>query len=867
MLNILKKYFGYSSFKPVQKEIITSIINGKNTLAVLPTGAGKSLCYQLPALMSESFSIVISPLIALMKDQVDSINKKEKLAAYINSSLDYSESEKVLYEIWQGKIKLLYVSPEKLANTYFVERIKKLNPDYLFIDEAHCISQWGHNFRPNYRRIKEFADFIGIKNISGFTATATPIVQEDIVNQLGMENPQIFVSGFERDNLFLNVIHTKHKKEKALKLLKENLHPAIIYTSTRKNAEELNDYINLNGIEAEYYHAGLASGQRKIIQDDFLSGRLNVIIATNAFGMGIDKENIRTIIHYNCTGTIENYYQEIGRAGRDGKDSNIFLLYDLKDKIVQEYFIKNNFPTNNELKIVYNTICNFAEVAIGTRLQNDIILEKQFFLLLSQQGITKLKFNSAINFLSISGYFEQVSQYGREYFFRFIFKDSELKKYITSLKNKNLKDFILILLNKYRGKAFLSQIPIDFDNLSKDSSLPKAQLLIHFETLRSLGIITFNKPTKQPVLKMLQERIPFEQVKLDTDNLQNLINNAYKKLEEMIEYTYTEKCRFNYILSYFGEVKTGYKCGHCDNCLRMENSSNLFNEYIEDKILLTIHEAKFIVRKNILTKILLGRDKTGSLKSLSTYGSCEQYKKYEIDNSIDSLFSKGLLKIRNNSYYLSEKGQAVFIEIGSNLTEGTTENKSSQALEADKTLELYNILRESRKYLSKKYSQPPQYICSDKILRSIAKEKPKNPSELTVIPGITRRMQTKISEEFLFEINEFNKRNSKKTKKKNSLPDNLTNTMSLINKNYKFEDIVKLTKLPESIVYLQIETIQSYSPKINLSKLLDNKEWDLINSIVNSTQWESIKEIKKALPNKISYAKIKLALIQNGIKF
>ena len=282
ILNILKKYFGYSSFKSVQKEIISSIINGEKVLAVLPTGAGKSLCYQIPAIMGESFSIVISPLIALMKDQVDSLNKNEELAAFINSSLDFPESEKVLYKINNGKIKLLYVSPEKLANNYFVQRLKKLKPNYLFIDEAHCISQWGHNFRPNYRRIMEFAEFIGIKNVSAFTATATPIVQKDIVEQLGMENPQIFVSGFERDNLFLDVAHTKHKKEKTLKLLKENLQPAIVYTSTRKNAEELNDYVNLNGISAEYYHAGLPSGQRKIIQDDFLAGRLNIIIATNA---------------------------------------------------------------------------------------------------------------------------------------------------------------------------------------------------------------------------------------------------------------------------------------------------------------------------------------------------------------------------------------------------------------------------------------------------------------------------------------------------------------------------------------------------------------------------------------------------------
>ncbi len=859
ILNILKKYFGYSYFKPVQEEIITTIINGKSILAVLPTGAGKSLCYQIPAIMGESFSIVISPLIALMKDQVDSLNKNEELAAFINSSLDFPESEKVLLKISQNKIKLLYVSPEKLANNYFVQRVKKLNPDYLFIDEAHCISQWGHNFRPNYRRIKEFAKFIGIKKISAFTATATPVVQQDIIEQLGIDNPQLFVSGFERDNLFLNVFHTKHKKEKTLKILKENLQPAIVYTSTRKNAEELNDYINLNGINAGYYHAGLLSGQRKIIQDDFLSGRLNIIIATNAFGMGIDKGNIRTVIHFNCPGTIENYYQEIGRAGRDGKISHIYLLYDLKDKIIQEYFIKNNFPTKNELGIIYNTICDYAEVAIGSCPQNEILLEKHFFKILLQRGINELKFNSAFNFLESSGCFQQVSQFGRNYFFRFIFNNTELKNYVSSLRNKNLKNFILYLLKIYRASSFVSQVAIDFDKLSKHTSHSKSQLKAHFETLHNLGIITFTKPSVQPVLKMLQERVPFNDVKLDADNLYELGANSYKKLDKMVEYTYTEKCRFNFILSYFGEQKNDYHCGHCDNCVKQTSSLTGFSEYIEEKILQTIHESKFIIRKSVLNKILLGLDKTGSYHFLSTYGSCEQYKKNEVETSVDSLFSKGMIKQRNNSFYLSEKGKSFFT---------STENKPDRDIgniEAEQTLELFNTLKESRKWLAKKYSQPIQYICSDEILRNIAKTKPINSAELISVGGINTRMFNKIGDEFLFEISEFLKRNTNKIKKNTSLSNILTKTLSLINKGYKLEEIAKLTKLPESVVYLQIETLKNYSPQVNVSNLLERKEMEVIENVVKSSDWENLKQIKEKLPHNISYSKIKIVLLQMGI--
>lgn len=853
---VLENYFGYKEFRPSQLDIINSINNKENVLAILPTGGGKSICYQVPALMSGSFSIIISPLIALMKDQVDALNSRSKIAAFINSSIDFREANAILSEISSGKIKILYLAPEKLENQAFASTIKDLAPDYLFVDEAHCISEWGHNFRPSYTRIREFSEYINVRNISAFTATATPEVVSDIIKQLGMKNPKIVVRGFRRDNLAVRIIKTNKKNVECIDLLNNYGTPAIVYTSSRKKAEEINQFLNLYKMNSACYHAGLASEERKLIQEKFIQGKIDIICATNAFGMGIDKKDIRLIIHYNMPGSVENYYQEIGRAGRDGAPANAFMLYEDSDQQIHKYFISNSYPEQDLIINVYNALCDYGKVAAGSSCDKEIAIKYDYISSWCRRELSPSMINAAINVLENAGYIKRVSEFQRAYYLQFLIPVDMLREYVKKA-NDLTRDVIMIILQTYGGTVMNTRTRISVTELAAAYGVSESFIEEELAFLHTIGIAEYSKPGTGSSIKLTGTRSDPKYIQLNYDLVSSGYTRAVSKLNAMTGLVFSDDCRMRTILEYFGEEAGEYRCGKCDNCSEGPEFTSSVSDYLSEIVLKTAasHPEGITLKK--LIAHLLGKEEPGS-GDTATFGACSNYNQSEIKGIIERLISAGDLK--NNS-----KTGAKLIITGKGL--GSIDGKEIEILrknpvksDYETDLELFHLLREARNEAARKFQQTGNLICSDEVLRNIADKKPLSSSQLLSVKGVTQRMYNKFGDEIIHITGEFIKRKKAEQNETETppLPSNISETYSLIKKGHSLKDIASLRKLTEAVISMQTETILEYYPDMDISGLISKENLEIIEREVIKG-YQDLRELKGRLPVHIDFSEIRIA--------
>ncbi len=557
---VLSRYWGYDSFRPVQEDIINSFLSGRDTIGLMPTGGGKSLTFQVPAMIFDGLTLVVTPLVSLMKDQVDNLFEHGIRAVYLHSGLSARETRLAVDRCRAGYARLIYVSPEKLSRQFFIEDLKTWHISAIVVDEAHCISQWGYDFRPSYLKIKDLRAIFPDVPVLALTASATPEVVRDIADKLLMTDPAIFSRSFDRSNLSYIVRHDEDKEGQLVRILLNTRGAAIVYTRSRRRCRELAEVLTKAGISADYYHAGLSPEDKANRQDKWKSDHPRVIVATNAFGMGIDKPDVRTVIHYDMPSSLEEYYQEAGRAGRDGNESYAVLLAAKKDKALLSRRLTDNFPAKDKILRVYELLGNFLDIVVGGGF--NVVYEFNFDLFCKTFSLQPVMTRSALTILTRSGYIEYSD-------------DTMMRSRVMILVNKsdfynldidNITDSVLqCLLRNYPG-LFADYVIISESRISLLLNINEQKVYEALIKLSRLHVIHYIPKRETPYIYYPTPRQLPRYLVIPKTAYEDRRESMKERLESMKRFAYDEgTCRSRLLLGYFGENET-VDCGKCDYC-------------------------------------------------------------------------------------------------------------------------------------------------------------------------------------------------------------------------------------------------------------------------------------------------------------
>lgn len=575
--NILHKVWGYDDFRGIQSDIIRSIANGNDTLGLMPTGGGKSLTFQVPALVEEGTCIVVTPLIALMKDQVDNLRRRGIIASAVYSGMSRSEILTALDNCILGNTKLLYVSPERLGTDLFKTKLMHMHVSFITVDEAHCISQWGYDFRPSYLCISDIRTLKPDVPILALTATATPHVVDDIQERLDFKKKNVFRMSFERKNLAYIVRQAPNKEEQLVKILKSVDGCAIVYTRSRKQTKEISQLLENNGISSTFYHAGLEPSVKDTRQKEWHDDEKRVMVATNAFGMGIDKPNVRIVIHISPPNSLEAYFQEAGRAGRDGKKAYAILLYSNNDKHKLEKRIAQEFPPKEEIVKIYDHLAYYFQIAAGFGYGHTFKFDIERFSVYFHHF--PIIVNSALKILSQAGYIDYEMEPDSRARLKFILERDQL--YLLRSNSPNEEQLIATILREYPG-LFNDYRYIEEAFLADITGMTRQQVYMILKSLNQRHIVSYIPQSSTPLITYTRDRELPENVVIPPTVYEQRKEQFTERIRQMISYALTDcMCRSRQLLRYFGETES-HDCGQCDVCLATQKDSKLHAARLAD---------------------------------------------------------------------------------------------------------------------------------------------------------------------------------------------------------------------------------------------------------------------------------------------
>jgi ATP-dependent DNA helicase RecQ len=628
---ILKDNWGYDSFRPFQQEIIESVMEGNDTLALLPTGGGKSITFQVPALAHDGLCLVISPLIALMKDQVDNLRAKGIAAMAIYSGMSFYEIQKALELAVAGKLKLLYCSPERLETEIFLDKVPMLKLNLIAVDEAHCISEWGYDFRPSYLKISALREYFPETPLLALTATATEDVKKDIQEKLHFNKPNVFQNSFERKNLIYAVLNDESKKNRLITLLKKIKGSGIVYARTRRSTKEVAELLNHHQISADYYHAGLDNKDRAEKQKKWKTGQIRIMVATNAFGMGIDKADVRSVIHFDLPESMEAYYQEAGRAGRDLQKSYAISIVNNNDITILEERITKAIPSRKDISHAYQCLANYLQIAEGAGLQQTYNFNMNLFC--KTYNLNAANVYDCFKTLEREGFIELIDDVFLPS--RLLIKANYQDLYEYQLSETKMEPLIKTLLRSYEG-LFDYYVKISENDIARRLNISKEMVINQLEYLSKTGILDYQASNEKSHIFFPVERVSTSELFIDQKALEKRKSVIEKKIRSILNYAFNAQgCRSRVMLAYFGE-KAPVRCGHCDYCLKIHNTDINDEEYLEISNIV----------QNLLIKESMQIDRV--IESVKTYRKEHIVKiiRWMIDDKIISISKDDLLSVK-----------------------------------------------------------------------------------------------------------------------------------------------------------------------------------------------------------------------------